>query len=74
MLLFQILHMMVGENISDEQLGCIATRAISDADQDKDGVISFEEFKRVSESKVGSLFMIQHSLAQVFLDIQYETI
>lgn len=41
--------MMVGRNISDEQLGGIADRAISDADLDKDGVISFEELKRVSE-------------------------
>ena len=41
--------MMVGMNISDEQLGGIADRAISDADVDKDGVISFEELKRVSK-------------------------
>lgn len=40
--------MMVGMNISDEQLGGIADRAISDADVDQDGVISFEELKRVS--------------------------
>ena len=47
--IFKVLHMMVGRNISDEQLGGIADRAISDADLDKDGVISFEELKRVSE-------------------------
>ena len=41
--------MMVGMNISDEQLGGIADRAISDADIDKDGAISFEELKRVSK-------------------------
>ena len=46
--------MMVGMNISDEQLGGIADRAISDADIDKDGAISFEELKRVS--KCGVLF------------------
>ena len=46
--------MMVGMNISDEQLGGIADRAISDADIDKDGAISFEELKRVS--KCGILF------------------
>ena len=39
--------MMVGMNISDEQLGGIADRAIKDADADKDGVISFDELKRV---------------------------
>ncbi|PFX16962.1 calcineurin B homologous protein 1-like [Stylophora pistillata] len=48
--LMQVLHMMVGRNISDEQLGGIADRAISDADLDKDGVISFEELKRVLEN------------------------
>ena len=47
--IFKVLHMMVGRNIIDEQLGGIADRAISDADLDKDGVISFEELKRVSE-------------------------
>jgi len=42
--------MMVGRNISDEQLGGIADRAINDADTDRDGVISFDELKRVSVS------------------------
>jgi len=42
--------MMVGMNISDEQLGGIADRAINDADVDCDGVISFEELKRVLEN------------------------
>lgn len=44
----KVLHMMVGRNISDEQLGGIADRAINDADMDRDGVISFDELKRVS--------------------------
>ena len=44
--------MMVGMNISDEQLGGIADRAISDADIDKDGAISFEELKRVSKCRI----------------------
>lgn len=48
--LMQVLHMMVGMNISDEQLGGIADRAIKDADADKDGVISFDELKRVMEN------------------------
>ena len=45
----QILHMMVGMSISDEQLGIIANRAIRDADANEDGKISFEELKTVSE-------------------------
>lgn len=48
--LMQVLHMMVGRNISDEQLGGIADRAINDADMDRDGVISFDELKRVLEN------------------------
>lgn len=46
----KVLHMMVGRNISDEQLGGIADRAINDADTDRDGAISFDELKRVSIS------------------------
>ena len=39
--------MMVGANISDEQLGIIADRTLSEADDDQDGYISFEEFSKV---------------------------
>lgn len=42
--LLAILHMMVGANISDEQLTSIAERTISEADEDGDQMISFEEF------------------------------
>ncbi|XP_045459995.1 calcineurin B homologous protein 1 [Harmonia axyridis] len=44
--LLAILHMMVGANISDEQLTSIAERTISEADEDGDQMISFEEFCR----------------------------
>ncbi len=40
--------MMVGINISDEQLSCIADRTLSEADEDQDGFISFDEFKKVA--------------------------
>lgn len=39
--------MMVGVNISDEQLGSIADRTIQEADQDGDSAISFTEFVKV---------------------------
>lgn len=39
--------MMVGVNISDEQLGSIADRTIQEADQDGDNAISFAEFVKV---------------------------
>lgn len=42
--LLAVLSMMVGSNISQDQLVSIAQRTISEADTDKDGLISFEEF------------------------------
>jgi len=47
--LLEVLHMMVGVNISDEQLGSIADRTITEADKDSDGMISFDEFCKVME-------------------------
>nr|QBH72771.1 calcineurin b subunit [Embidopsocus sp. OG10467] len=42
--LLAILHMMVGANISEEQLTSIAERTILEADQNGDQMIAFEEF------------------------------
>ncbi|CEF62492.1 EF-hand domain and EF-hand domain pair-containing protein [Strongyloides ratti] len=44
-----ILNMMVGSNITSEQLECIAERTITEADSDNDGKISFEEFCKAME-------------------------
>lgn len=44
--------MMVGVNISDEQLGSIADRTIQEADQDGDCAISFAEFVKVRISLI----------------------
>ena len=44
-----VLTMMVGANISPEQLLSIAERTILEADEDKDDLISFEEFAKVLE-------------------------
>ena len=44
-----VLTMMVGANISPEQLLSIAERTIMEADEDKDDLISFEEFAKVLE-------------------------
>lgn len=44
-----ILNMMVGSNITPEQLECIAERTINEADSDNDGKISFEEFCKAME-------------------------
>lgn len=45
----EILNMMVGSNISAEQLDSIADRTITEADLDNDGKISFDEFCRAME-------------------------
>jgi len=45
--LLAVLTMMVGANISEEQLVSIAERTIMEADEDKDNLISFEEFSKV---------------------------
>lgn len=47
--LLAVLHMMVGANISEQQLGSIADRTIAEADKDLDGQISFREFTKVME-------------------------
>lgn len=47
--LLAVLTMMVGANISEDQLISIAERTIMEADTDKDNLISFDEFKTVLE-------------------------
>ena len=46
--LFQVLKMMVGNNLKDTQLQQIVDKTIIHADTDGDGKISFEEFCAVS--------------------------
>jgi len=42
--LFLVLKMMVGNNLKDQQLQQIVDKTILEADKDKDGKLSFEEF------------------------------
>lgn len=51
--LFQVLKMMVGNNLKDTQLQQIVDKTIINADKDGDGRISFEEFCAVSQSPPG---------------------
>lgn len=53
--LFQVLKMMVGNNLKDTQLQQIVDKTIINADKDGDGRISFEEFCAVSLTWVISL-------------------
>lgn len=41
---------MVGNNLKEEQLQQLVDKTIIQADQDKDGKISFDEFKRMVEN------------------------
>lgn len=58
--LFQVLKMMVGNNLKDTQLQQIVDKTICFADKDEDGKISFEEF--CSVSFVGNLYLLWHVL------------
>ncbi|CAF0968230.1 unnamed protein product [Brachionus calyciflorus] len=50
--LFQVLKMMVGNNLKDAQLQQIVDKTIIYADKDNDGKISFEEFKSVIDESL----------------------
>lgn len=53
--LFQVLKMMVGNNLKDAQLQQIVDKTIIYSDKDGDGKISYEEFCAVSE------IIVQHN-------------
>lgn len=48
--MLSLLKMMVGTSVDAEKLSQIADRAVLDGDDDKDGVIGFEDFKKVDIS------------------------
>jgi serine/threonine-protein phosphatase 2B regulatory subunit len=55
--LFIVLKMMVGNNLKDQQLQQIVDKTIMEADLDKDGKISFEEFTKMVETTDVSMSM-----------------
>ena len=55
--LFIVLKMMVGSNLKDQQLQQIVDKTIMEADHDKDGRISFEEFTKMVETMDVSMSM-----------------
>ncbi|XP_072164995.1 calcineurin B homologous protein 1-like [Diadema setosum] len=61
--LLVLLHMMVGSNITEEQLSAIADRTITEADLDNDGQISFEEFESALEKSE-----VEHMMSIRFLN------
>lgn len=52
--LFQVLKMMVGNNLKDVQLQQIVDKTILYADKDQDGKISFSEFSEVQSPIIQS--------------------
>ena len=55
--LFQVLKMMVGNNLKEAQLQQIVDKTILNADKDGDGKISFSEFCAVSMKHIVGLLM-----------------
>lgn len=55
--LFIVLKMMVGNNLKDQQLQQIVDKTIMEADLDKDGKISFDEFTKMVENTDVSMSM-----------------
>ncbi|EKD13528.1 calcineurin regulatory subunit B [Drepanopeziza brunnea f. sp. 'multigermtubi' MB_m1] len=55
--LFIVLKMMVGSNLKDQQLQQIVDKTIMEADLDRDGKISFDEFARMVENTDVSMSM-----------------
>jgi serine/threonine-protein phosphatase 2B regulatory subunit len=73
--LFIVLKMMVGNNLKDVQLQQIVDKTIMEADKDRDGKISFEEFTEMVEntdinlSMTLSMFSLSLSLSSLRLCI-----
>lgn len=49
--LFVVMKMMVGKNLQDEELQQIVDKTLMEADEDDDGRLNFEEFKKAVDSK-----------------------
>lgn len=63
--LFIVLKMMVGSNLKDQQLQQIVDKTIMEADLDKDGKISFEEFTKMVENTDVSMSMTVGELLKI---------
>jgi len=61
--LYQVLHKMVGANLTEAQLQQIVDKTIMEADTDKDGKISFPEFRALLSHKAGIDLHEQMTLA-----------
>mmetsp|Transcript_23669 Transcript_23669/g.40725 ORF Transcript_23669/g.40725 Transcript_23669/m.40725 type:complete len:179 (-) Transcript_23669:545-1081(-) len=60
--LFTVLKLMVGDNLNDVQLQQIVDKTVIEADKDRDGKLSFEEFKGIiANSDVDTKMTIRFS-------------
>jgi serine/threonine-protein phosphatase 2B regulatory subunit len=64
--LFIVLKMMVGSNLKDQQLQQIVDKTIMEADLDRDGKISFEEFTKMVENTDVSMSMTLGEFQHLF--------
>lgn len=64
--LFQVLKMMVGNNLKDTQLQQIVDKTILFADKDEDGRISFEEFCSVSNKHLSLLSFFFYIIYNIY--------
>lgn len=67
--LFIVLKMMVGSNLKDQQLQQIVDKTIMEADLDKDGKISFEEFTKMVENTDVSMSMTLGGFSPSFFSL-----
>ncbi|KAK4964885.1 Calcineurin subunit B [Elasticomyces elasticus] len=72
--LWLVLKCMVGGNLKDGQLQQIVDKTIMEADLDKDGKISFEEFTKMVEGTdvsgsmtLGMFFSLSHDVSQLHI-------
>lgn len=62
----QVLRSMLGLQVTEEQLQCIAERAIQEADADKDDAISFDEFRKVRTTPLLTILIWIFQITDVF--------
>lgn len=62
----QVLRSMLGLQVTEEQLQCIAERAIQEADADKDDAISFDEFRKVRTTRLLTILIWIFQITDVF--------
>jgi len=66
--LFQVLKMMTGSNLTDQQLQQIVDKTIIYLDKDADGKISFDEFKNLVEAR-GTVHKMSMDIPKIWEEV-----